>query len=437
MNRKGIETLVILTGVIALALAAVILIYLGATYTGDEGFINKFNISIPGFGSSSIETQEGTAKIALDLRTRELKYFTGSKWAAVPKDKETLKLGEISIDTRQTSDIIHDFYTKTSRKKEHTFYAKDLSRKLSIASSDAVFHFDKKSYRPDNSGANRQTKYYIDSGYYVQVFDAVPEGYISLEERDRRIGVLLSSDNKWYVQSRNVYKGASIKQRKIYADFFESIKKWRDQILKDGDCEKFIELRIKEGDVEKEQKYEVEGDYPYLIIDLNEQVEGQEKYGLCADENEKISVNNAEIRITFKPRDGLNGLYWGNESYTSEIISGERVKRWHVYDFRNYLYRADSNSAGEFRMSDAESANFLLGLRKIVSVFDQPDDFLIFAGNDYSNVGIYIMRDDEWRQIYYFDGKVSSKKAERLIEGEIKKAYNAGIMLVELDEGTR
>src|SRR3989344_5948674 len=242
LRRKGDVSVSYIIAVVVAVLAVVIgLMSVGLLKT--PILLAKY---LPDFKT---EAPEGTSIVGVNLKTNELRYFTGERWRTIKDSNDFFVLDKYEFVPNDLKREIEDFYFDTLRKPV----------RLSID----INHWRMGGAHLDNRN--------------IAIFFKTKEGFISsgLEE----FYSIDYFDNPKFVSSVIVSR-----ESHIYTPHFSDLEiqrkpivndatTWRDSILQGNKCEKFFYFSgLKENKQISDNKYTVRKVDNYLFVDLGKPV---------------------------------------------------------------------------------------------------------------------------------------------------------------------
>ncbi len=398
MNKKAIagELLAVIIGV------AIIIIVGGGTLLFGDQLLNYFSYLWEFKSPSKPLSENGLIRAELMhpksvivndryyylYSIGPLQYHTGTKWINFPEGKK-FKFNDKEMDPNLVREGVARFYFFTERKGSDVFDY-----------SDAIY---------------LKPVYYQSPISPRSIFDFL--GYLNLDG-EKKPGAIVGEVPAIRVTFNGKFSdGRGREVRELDATEKEEIIAWRDQILEGRDCEKFISIDGNNYRVKLLRNVGI-----YLVVDLYDAAIEEEPYLECSEASEINFVNNAQFRISFDNFIGVQGLYWGipQRVVVQPGLGKDVNKGWYVMDNDgDYVFATHYDS--DFKMSEAEQQDFLLGLEKIAPIFDRT-----FPRRDYSNVVVYSIRNAAEAEIYRpGDGQIDSGKDREQFKDILINNYNS------------
>lgn len=296
---EGILKVVIVMAVLIIVGGGVVLM-LGS---GSEGFANKLKLFLPGFNNSIQIEDEGELRLLYKISDGGLYYHDGANLKEIKND---IKINKIEVNRAETIRIFEDYYYGTERSNFRTVR---LEGELAFFEGDITrFCKDKNQEMCGGFKSNEN----LGNGFiFINLFRGSERNVI-----EDNGGFLYLSNGK--LLYREVGKGEYrdvTKTREYNVDenkVIQSSQFWRNQILENGVCEKFIRLLDKE--------YSVKANGDFLVVKVDSLVEGEEKYNDCSgEENNILMTNDYRIQIVFSTKNENRYTWYGS------IMDGEWI----------------------------------------------------------------------------------------------------------------
>lgn len=241
---------------------------------------------------------QGNGVVGVNIATGNLEYYTGESFKKFT-GQEVALLGGYEFNISDVQEKISDFYFGTTRRPE----------KLSL-SLNSWRYWEATKLPNDLIKVNSLVKdYLIRSGQFSPNAVEINGEFVNLRNDEFIINSLDErSGFRDFVQSQNGQYNplfANI-EVKMYPGKVDEIIAWRDSILQGNKCEKFLTLRLKKENEEKDVTYAVRKVDGYLVIDLTKPIDSgniekwkDEKCFGVDSYNSNEQVNLAPLGIHF------------------------------------------------------------------------------------------------------------------------------------------
>jgi hypothetical protein len=300
VNRRGgltVNQMILL--VLGVALLVIVVVTVIKPFGNFNFFFNLFDYRIA-------EAEVGDALIGVSLKDAGLYYYDGVKWRGIKEDAKEFRLNEFVFNPRKVRDKIADFYTGTERVPDK--FVMDFNHwryweVLGLSSSLRVNHLRVNVKDNIKKGFDEYKEGLESYFYYLSVSDNL-EPTFPKSESDFR-----------YIDAKSILPFVEYSGQK------SKVIEWRDSILESGKCEKFVELDFKINDKDDSGKYKVDkrsnDEGNYLIVNLDDEATGVEKYGSgCFEVENYFDVdrsdweNFASVELWFRDMKGWAKFWW-------------------------------------------------------------------------------------------------------------------------------
>lgn len=334
LNRKGQESRFPIFGLI---LAVIVLVLIGLAIAG------KFNIINFVFGLSNINGNKeiaGLSYVGVNLRTGNLVYYTGNGWKDVDESKE-FSLNGFSFNPKDLKQEFWDFYVLTPR----------FPKVYNIEGTPGTFWVF-------NSVSDVETP--KGSGWAPILIKSLPKTGL---KRFDELFLVLRQDNTLHELRSDSYRDYGMSSEfltPLHKGEIKEVVRWRDSILKGGNCEKIFDLKLTDG---SSLNYEVNKVEDILYLDLEEEALSRDyenyKEG-CFKGNGFIDTG----RVGWNNSDVV-------EIYYTEGVVDSWAKLWWNGNLGYWSYQ---NSKTNGRIAFDGSVTYFIG--------DNRDDYNSLAGKD-------------------------------------------------------
>ncbi|MBS3082268.1 hypothetical protein J4416_05085, partial [Candidatus Pacearchaeota archaeon] len=273
MNRLGgMDSIKALE--IALLLFTLGLVIWGVSFGGFKKIDFVMNL-LPGFNNSA---PDGTSIVGVNMETGGLEYFTGDKWREIDSKTDKFVLGSYEVDPSILNNKISSFYLDSERRP------KEFSLEINSWRYWDVYMWG------------------LDFKRVSFVRPKVKEGFVNTERiLVKGESLEIGYDNDGEIKPKDLQDvdlniGYLPRFAEVEVDenpqAVAQVISWRDSILEDNKCEKFLDLTVKVNKEEKPLRYAVRKVDNYIFIDLNKPVyEGKKQEW---DKEDCFGVENYE-----------------------------------------------------------------------------------------------------------------------------------------------
>lgn len=344
-------------------------------------------------------------------------------WQRVDMSENSFSVGNRIFSVPETRLAFFDFYFKTLRKPPLENHKSGFYR----APSFVLSHDSSRALVVGGSANNPYSPEGLPGTYFT---------YHDLFVKETRSEPYISVQDDKYFRIRHKVFGANFDgfgvrdnvPNELYEGTFEEIDKWRNQILRGREFEKYLNVIFNILKTDGTSKgisnfYTVSmvrdsRNSPVIFVELDKNISNEgEKYDNLFIEEKKILVPTNHIIIDFDLKEGVTELFYG-------IPPGETVIEEHVWFVKgedgNY-HIISKDEAREFKTEDFSAVpDVSKGLLHVVGKLNRPGIF------DYTNVKAYLqdIQTKQTKLIAEFDEVDSGSEEEELIN-KITLAYNA------------
>jgi hypothetical protein len=286
-------------------------------YVSPEGFVNLAKF-LPTFGEVK-EPLEGLALVGLNLKDGTIRYYTGTEWETIRRlEVSSFEVSNKEFFPQDAWRAFIEFYFETERRP----------RELNLDFSNYS------DWKVSSGFANPET---METHGYFNPFQLDRDfiySWITILVEPKE-GYIQTGPDFYFLDARDNFREGNFRNAKVirrsdlldkFGSQIRETIKWRDQILEEGEFEKFINLKVDGVD----KKYDVKKIDEYIFVDLDRPVqEGTGERYSTAEFIEPIVgekmmlVNNAKVEIAFEQGDvGLFGI-WKTKSHRYEWVGIE------------------------------------------------------------------------------------------------------------------
>src|SRR3989344_1661861 len=320
MNRLGgMDSIKALE--IALLLFTLGLVIWGVSFGGFKKIDFVMNL-LPGFNNSA---PDGTSIVGVNMETGGLEYFTGDKWREIDSKTDKFVLGSYEVDPSILNNKISSFYLDSERRP------KEFSLEINSWRYWDVYMWG------------------LDFKRVSFVRPKVKEGFVNTERiLVKGESLEIGYDNDGEIKPKDLQDvdlniGYLPRFAEVEVDenpqAVAQVISWRDSILEDNKCEKFLDLTVKVNKEEKPLRYAVRKVDNYIFIDLNKPVyEGKKQewdkedcFGVENYEDDKnVDVDlKYSVKVNFKEK----GDYFFSKDIDSFVVFDSLKNSWSYFNF--------------------------------------------------------------------------------------------------------
>ncbi len=330
MNRKGeLSSGVIIT----LIIAAVLLVAIVVASTDKFGSIGSFfNNFIPGYNSSANPLTENVVSVGIDLSNDlRLVYFSGNAWIPLKTTNNVASIGSYDIPSSLREQLI-DFYFNTDRKSANFFELPEPWRILHavpLAGKTSLFYHSQGTPVSIEGLGNAA---FADKGTYVYALDELA----SNELGTYKTRIFVNSNDELYVLHSAPFRieKATSDELKRYTPYISKLSSWRDQLLENGQCEKFVSVSFTKDKSPMQEAYRVKQLKNYIYIDFNMPVQGtEEKFVSCVKQVDPYPIrfsDASDVSIHFSIN-GAPHVYSWNAGKDEWTYTGDHASDFYIF----------------------------------------------------------------------------------------------------------
>ncbi|MBS3084157.1 hypothetical protein J4423_05105 [Candidatus Pacearchaeota archaeon] len=421
MNRNGLHYWV----VAAILAGLLIALYFSSQIPMFKSIYSFFGFFPDDFGEP---ISDGTSIVGVNLKDDQLQYYTGEEWRDInsKKNGELFPMGKYEFEPALFKKSIEDFYLYSERRP----------KALSISVNDWRYWV----VEIGDFGYDNLNRYNLKIASHIKKRFKVKDLYNEPIYYNDKISDIVKVDYSFYVLAFQEYNK--------YKDKFVQAISWRDSILEDGNCERFLELNLDENKKGMGKKlYTVRKVGQYIFVDLSEPVYGvavekwknESCFGVknYVDDDIKITKEPEEIKFVFLRRSAHSFLERNKIEILKYSKEDNGVKNWRFSrgDQLNSIINSnrDLNLYVQVKYLDSiykelNNKNFNEGF----VLLTRPDDGLFWQNSvtfdsDKSVEGVYIngKKIDGWNELLK---KIDGKEFNSVLNDSLRSEFTYKVL---------